>query len=135
MRYRMFTAVAAVLGCVGMAACGGSSGSSSPTAPSSPTTGGAATIAITTNNGARSFSPNPATLGGQMVVFRNSDSAVHRVRLNDGSLDTGDIAPGGTSAPLRMPAAGTNYHCALHPTMIGAVAPSGGAPPPCEGYC
>ena len=32
---------------------------------------------------------------------------------------------------------GANYHCTLHPDMVGAVsAASGAAPPPCEGqYC
>jgi plastocyanin len=98
---------------------------------------GPATIVITSNNGARSFSPNPAALGGQMVTFRNNDTVVHRVRLNDASLDTGDIAPGATSTALLMPTMGTNYHCSLHTSMIGAVGPSGGTPPPaCVGeYC
>jgi plastocyanin len=88
-------------------------------------------------NGAQSFSPNPASAGGQMVVFRNADSIPHRVLLNDGSVDTGDIAPGATSRAVRMPDNGTNYHCSLHPTMIGAVNPVAGGPPPmCEGiYC
>ena len=137
MQCRMFPGLAAVLGLVAVCGCGGGGSSSgSPTTPS-PTTTGPAMIVITSNNGARSFSPNPASLGGQMVVFRNSDTVVHRVRLNDGTLDSGDIAPGATSTALLMPAAGTNYHCPLHPSMIGAVGPSSGAPPPtCQGeYC
>jgi plastocyanin len=94
-------------------------------------------ITILSQNGAQSFSPNPAAAGGRPVVFRNADSVVHRVRLNDGTLDTGDIAPGATSAPVQMPGGGTNYHCPLHSGMVGAVNASGGAPPPdCEGpYC
>jgi plastocyanin len=135
MRCRMLGAATVVLTLVNVWACGGGSGSGSPTTPT-PTAGGPVTIVITSNSGARSFSPNPAGFGGQMVVFRNNDSVVHRVRLNDGSLDTGDIAPGGTSTALQMPAAGTNYHCSLHPTMIGAVSPPAGPPPPCSGeYC
>jgi len=71
-----------------------------------------------------------------MVVFRNSDSIVHRVLLNDGSIDTGNIAPGALSDPVTMPATGTNYHCSLHPDMIGAVGSTSGAPPQCTGpYC
>ena len=113
-----------------LSACGG--GGSTPSGP----TPGAMTITITRQNGAQSFSPNPASAGGQAVVFRNADSIVHRVRLNDGSIDTGDIAPGATSAQVEMPAQGTNYHCSVHPDMIGAVSGSSGAPPPCEGpYC
>ena len=114
-------------------ACGGGS-SSTPTSPSTPT---AFTITVTRQNGAQSFSPNPASVGGQMVVFRNSDSVIHRVILNDGTLDTGNIAPGGASAAVRMPDGGTNYHCSVHPDMVGAVNPIAGGPPPvCEGiYC
>jgi plastocyanin len=134
MRSRIFTAATAVLTLVGAWNCGGGSGSGTPTGPSSGPT--AATITITGNSGSRSFSPNPANLGGQMVVFRNNDSIVHRVRLNDGSLDTGDIAPGATSRAVLMPTAGTNYHCSLHTTMIGAVAANNGEPPVCTGdYC
>ena len=115
-----------------VSACGGESSTPTTPSPSTPFT-----ITVTRQNGTQSFSPNPATVGGQMVVFRNADSVVHRVRLNDMSIDTGNIAPGATSGPVTMPATGTNYHCALHPDMIGAVSPSaGGAPPMCEGiYC
>ena len=136
MQCRPFTRFAAVLVLASAWACGGGYGSSNPASPS-PTVSGPPTIVISSNNGSRSFSPNPASLGGQMVVFRNSDTVVHRVRLNDFTLDTGDIAPGATSSPLLMPVAGTNYHCPLHPSMIGAVGPTNGAPPPsCSGdYC
>jgi plastocyanin len=112
-----------------LSACGGSS---TPTSP----TPNAITITITRQNGAQSFSPNPATAGGQTVVFRNADSVVHRVLLNDETIDTGNIAPGATSGEIQMPAQGTNYHCSLHPDMIGAVSGTSGAPPACEGpYC
>ena len=114
-----------------LSACGGG-GSTTPSGPNP----GPLTITITRQNGAQSFSPNPATAGGQAVVFRNADTVVHRVLLNDGSLDTGNIAPGATSAQVEMPAQGTNYHCSLHPDMIGAVSGTSGQPPTCEGpYC
>lgn len=120
---------AAVAGLI-LSACGGES--STPIGPNPD----AITITITRQNGAQSFSPNPSSAGGQTVVFRNADSVVHRVLLNDGTIDTGNIAPGATSAPVSMPSTGTNYHCSLHPDMIGAVSGSSGAPPPCEGpYC
>jgi len=119
-----------------IAACGGG-GSSAPTSPSPSPSANPFTITVTQQNGAQSFSPNPASFGGQMVVFRNADSIVHRVVLNDGSVDTGDIAAGATSRAVRMPDGGANYHCALHPAMVGAVNPVAGGPPPvCEGiYC
>lgn len=109
-------------------------GSSSPTATSPLST---PTINIVGQNGTQAFSPNPSSFGGQQVVFKNNDRDVHRIVLNDGSVDTGDIAPGATSRVVTMPASGTNYHCSTHPGMIGSVsAASGAPPPPCEGsYC
>ena len=133
---RLFAGVVAALAAV-VCGCGGGGSPSTPT----PTPGGGGqtpvTITIVGQNGSRSFSPNPASAGGQLVVFRNTDSVVHRVRLNDDTIDTGDISPGGTSRAVQMPAAGTNYHCSVHPDMIGAInAASGGGPPTCEGpYC
>lgn len=126
--------LAAAAAVLALSSCGGGSSPSSPTPPSGSTP---ITITITGENGAQSFNPNPASAGGRLVVFRNNHTEVHRVTLNDGSLDTGDIPPGGTSRALMMPAAGTNYHCSLHVTMVGSVNPaSGGSPPPCQGvYC
>ena len=119
----------------GLTAASGCSGSGSP-APS-PSTNSAPTITIVGQNGTQAFTPNPASFGGQQVVFRNNDTVAHRVVLNDGSADTGDIAPGATSRTVTMPGTGTNYHCAIHPGMIGSSSGSTGAPPPaCEGpYC
>ena len=115
--------------------CGGSS-SSTPTAPTGGGSSSATTIAINGQNGTQAFSPNPAAFGGQTVVFRNNDSVSHRVVLNDGSIDTGDIAPGATSRTVVMPASGTNYHCSIHPGMIGAVSGTTGQAPQCTGlYC
>src|SRR5512145_2038760 len=123
---RMPAPIAAAAAILVVSSCGGSS-------PTSPSADNPITITITRQNGAQSFTPNPASAGGRTVVFRNADSVVHRVRLNDGSVDTGDIAPGATSAPMQMPTDGTNYHCSVHPGMIGAVSGTGGAPPQCEG--
>ena len=132
-----FAAISALaIAAVAASSCGGAS--SAPAAPSAPSSGvGANVITITGQNGNRSFSPNPASLGGLQVVFRNNDTVVHRVQLNDGSMDTGNIQPGATSNAVAMPSSGTNYHCPLHPAMVGAISPSsGGAPPPCDGaYC
>lgn len=119
------------------ASCGGGSSSSSTGGPSDTGGGTPVVITITGQNGVQSFAPNPATAGGQLVVFRNADTVAHRVLLNDGSIDTGTLAPGASSTPVRMPVSGTNYHCSLHPGMVGAVNAQSGAPAPeCEGpYC
>jgi plastocyanin len=124
----------AVLAIAGAWACGGGGGGTDN--PIGPTPGAPVTITIVGDRGAQSFSPNPATAAGRMVVFRNTDTQVHRVRLNNGALDTGDIAPGATSQAVLMPASGTNYHCTLHTGMIGAVQSESAPPPVCEGqYC
>jgi plastocyanin len=125
-----FLKSSAVATFIAVSACSGGS-------PNSPSGSNAMTISITRQNGAQSFSPNPASAGGRAVVFKNNDSVLHSVRLNDGSIDTGNIAPGATSREVMMPASGTNYHCGLHPDMVGSVNGSSGAPPPpCEGiYC
>lgn len=129
------TAAAAVLTC-SISGCGSSG--DSPTAPSPPPPANTLTIQIARDAGSQSFVPNPASPGDRLVVFTNNDSVVHRVRLNDGSYDTGDLLPGQSSQPRQMPAAGANYHCPLHPGMIGTVnASSGAEAPPCEDplYC
>jgi plastocyanin len=124
--------------------CGGGGDSYTPPTqptPPPPTGGGgggsAATITILGDRGAQSFNPNPSPGSqGSMLVFRNNDAVVHRIVFNDNSFDTGDIAPGQTSSARAIPTNGANYHCSLHPTMVGAINASGGAPPPCEGiYC
>ena len=137
MRFPYF-AISALAFLAVTSACGSSSdsgGSTTVSGPTPPTT--VATITIAGQNGTQAFSPNPAMFGGQAVVFKNNDSVTHRVVLNDGSADTGDIAPGATSKQITMPNGGTNYHCTIHAGMIGSVAAaSGAAAPPCEGaYC
>ncbi len=125
--------VAAVLGLV---ACG-SSGSSSPasTSPSSVVVN-ATQISIVGDRGNLSFQPNPAPSGKQDLQWKNDDSVVHHIVANDGSFDSGDIAPGQTSKVVAMTTDGTNYHCTIHPLMVGAVSAADGAPPECRGaYC
>jgi plastocyanin len=86
------------------------------------------TINILGINGAMSFSPNPATLpAGQMVVWHNVDSITHRVVLNNGALDTGNINGGASSQPMAINT-GTPYHCSIHPVMVGTLVTASTAP-------
>lgn len=114
--------------------CGGSS-SSNPAGPAAGNT--TTTVSIIGQRGAQSFSPNPAPIAqGSMFVFHNQDNTVHHIVMNDGSLDVGEIAPGASSPALRMGTDGANYHCTIHPTMIGSINRSTGNPPQCDGpYC
>ena len=125
---------------LGLWGCGGNSYSSgggvSPTAPALSSTAGVVTINVVAINGAQSFAPNPATLpAGQMIVWHNVDSITHHVVLNDGSVDTGDLAPGASSQPMAL-GTGGQYHCSIHPVMVGSLNQDTSAPPPCQGtYC
>jgi plastocyanin len=131
-------AFAAALLAVG---CGGSGGGTTPT---SPTSGGTntqttVTITITGQNGRLAFTPNPATVGaGQLVVFKNNDVVAHHLILDDGTMQTTDIAPGATSAAVSMGTSGSKtYHCTIHPGMIGGFNGAEAEPPPnCNtAYC
>jgi len=123
--------------------CGGSgysSGSGNPTGPTAtpPTGSGVVTINVVAINGAQSFSPNPATMpAGQMVVWHNIDTTTHHVVLNDRSVDTGDLAPGASSQPMAISGTGDGqYHCSIHPVMVGSINKDTQATLPCQGgYC
>jgi plastocyanin len=132
-----FAAVCGIALCaIATSKCGGSD---SPTAPTPPPTGNpATTIAIAGDRGNQSFTPNPATVAqGQMLVFRNNDGVVHRIVFNDNSFDSGNINPGAASDARAVPTNGANYHCSLHPGMVGSISgATGQPPPPCTGeYC
>src|SRR6476660_5245345 len=139
---RAFVTTMAVLTLgLGVWGCGGNSytnGSSvNPIAPTS-TTSGVVTINVVAVNGAQSFSPNPASLPvGQMVVWHNVDGITHHVVLNDRSVDTGDLVPGASSQPMAIAAVGGQYHCTIHPVMVGSVnQDTSNEPAPCQGaYC
>lgn len=103
-------------------------GSSSPASPSPAPGGGGGTaadvtITIVGMSGSQSYSPNPAAVRvGQTVSWRNSDGVTHTATANGGAFNTGNIAPGATSTPITMTAAGSfGYLCQLHPSMVGTV--------------
>ena len=80
-------------------------------------------------SGIRRWADGP--VASTMMVTRIASLA------NDGSFDTGDLAPRATSTMVQMPEGGLNYHCSIHPTtMFGAIGGGGGeSPPPCTIYC
>jgi plastocyanin len=130
-----------VFAAAALAACGGGGGNSTPTSPtpSGGTPSGSTTVTVSIKGvkGRQSFDPNPAQIqAGQMVVFKNTDIVTHHVMLDNGSMQTADIPPGGTSAALPVGSANVAYHCTIHPSMVGsfnnAATPE---PEPCTGYC
>ena len=110
------------------AGCSGSAGTFSSVAsgPTGPSTGGV-TISILPSNGlgnlgASSFSPNPASVAqGMTVLWHNDDSTTHHIVLDNGSLDTGAIAPGSTSPAMTLSVTSGTYHCTIHPGMVGSI--------------
>ncbi len=54
-----------------------------------------------------------------MVVWHNVDRITHHVVFNDRSVDTGDLAPGASSQAMAI--GGGQYHCTIHPVMVGSV--------------
>jgi plastocyanin len=112
-------------------ACG--SDSSSPSSPSptptptpTPTPGGAAT-AVTIPSGAqilgdRAFSPDTIDISaGSTVTWTNSDSVSHTSTSNAAGWDSGIIAPGRQFSFTFQNAGTFQYHCAIHPGMVGSV--------------
>jgi plastocyanin len=64
-------------------------------------------VNIVGQRGNTSFSPNPVTASStQTAVWTNADSVIHRIVANDGTFDTGNIAPGASSAAIPIPGTG-----------------------------
>ena len=135
----VLTAITTIAVGIWVSACAGSgysSTSGTPTTPTAPNGAGVVTINVVAINGAQSFSPNPATLpSGQLVVWHNVDRVTHRVVLNDRSVDTGDLPAGASSQPMTIGASG-QYHCSIHPVMVGSINQNTTPAPSCQGpYC
>lgn len=119
--------------------CGGSSyPSAAPSATPQPGTNGTSsttTIAIVGSSGNQAYTPNPAQVpqGGQ-VMFKNQDTRTHHIVMDDGSADFGTMAPGDSSGAKAL--SGGNYHCTIHPSMVGSINGTAAPTPNCPGgYC
>jgi len=121
MRYRI--ALAGVL--LGLSVgCGGYSSPSSPT-PSSGGTGGGSPVSIVSGASTKTttaYSPSPITISvGGTVTWTNNDNTTHTSTADGGLWTSGSIGPGG-SFSYKFPTAGTfQYHCSIHPGMVGTV--------------
>ncbi len=103
-----------------LTALGCSNSVSNPTPSGGPTP--QETISILGQRGDQSFSPaSDGIAQGTTVAWANKDSVTHHIVANDGSFETGDIAPGNRSSVVTFNAIQTDYHCSIHPTMTGIV--------------
>ena len=129
--------------------CGGGGGAyATPTTPSASTSasttsaasttpaasGANVTVSIISSAGSSAFLPNPAPAStGQTVAFKNSDGTLHHLVADNGTWDSGDIAPGATSRTLSVTSGSAlTYHCTIHPTMVGSINGATAPPPPME---
>ena len=87
-----------------------------------------------------SFDPATVTISvGETVTWTNNGPHNHTVTADDGSFDSGDLAPGDAFANVFDTAGTFTYHCANHPdrmqgtVMVLEAAPTptlAGTPPP-----
>jgi plastocyanin len=149
MRIKLASSVLVIACVVGTWGCSGSHLPSSPSTLNSqnPTSSGAVRfralddavmptamqvlINIVGTFGPTAFMPNPTTANiGDQIVFTNTDLVIHHIVLDDGT-DLGEVQPGQSTAPVALMTPAANYHCTIHPTMVGSI---NGELPPAEPY-
>jgi plastocyanin len=119
---KLTTASFLVLTMIAFVACSGSAGSAAPSAatsqaPAAPA-GGSTAVDI------KDFAFSPASNSvptGSKVTWTNSDTTAHTVTFDDGSADSGNLAPGSTFDHTFATAGTFAYHCTIHSQMHGTV--------------
>ena len=112
---------------VGLVACGGSSSPATTSAPAASvgTAGanlGAATVMISATT-QLTFDPAMQTAHvGDIIQWSNTGSVMHTVTFDsEPSLSDPSLDPGGVWE-VKFTTAGTyQYHCSIHPTMVGTI--------------
>jgi plastocyanin len=103
------------------AACSNSPSMPTPTTPPGSGTAvsivsGAATLTTT------AYTPNPITVAvGGTVTWMNNDSIAHTSTANGGTWNSGTMAPGASFSTTFSSAGTFQYHCTIHPGMVGTV--------------
>jgi plastocyanin len=110
--------------------------SPSPAPAPSPAPSSQVTIAIVGSAGSGAFTPNPASAApGSSVVWRNNDSTLHHIVLDNGT-DVGNVSPGATTRSIAVSSGTIGFHCTIHPSMVGTINGSAAitAPDPGQNY-
>lgn len=72
--------------------------------------------------GNRAFAPDLVDIAvGGTVTWTNTDSVAHTTTADQGSWDSGSVAPGGKFSSTYSSAGTFPYHCAIHPGMVGTI--------------
>jgi plastocyanin len=77
-----------------------------------------------TNTSSSGYSPDTTTLVlgvNNSVIWTNHDNSPHTVTANDGSFESGNMAPGQTYTFTFSTPGVYTYHCTYHPWMTGTV--------------
>jgi len=72
----------------------------------------------------QTYSPDPVTVVigvNNTVMWVNNDTAPHTVTANDGSFDSGNMAPTGTFTFTFTTTGTYHYHCIYHPWMVATI--------------
>jgi len=109
-------------------------GSSSPSSPSPPTptptptpspTGGSSSVSVVSGAeslGNRAYSPDQVSISvGDTVTWTNNDSIAHTSTSDASTWNSGVVAAGGRFSFTFQNAGTFNYHCTIHPGMVGSV--------------
>jgi plastocyanin len=119
MRSSMSLAAILAVAVVSSQCGGGDKSADTPTTPGN-TTPQTVTVSIVGIKGNQSYAPNPVQKsGGEQLIFKNNDTAVHHIVMDDNSADFGNLSPGATSAAKAVTSG--NFHCMNHPSMVGSV--------------
>lgn len=76
----------------------------------------------------QNFAFSPGTIqvtAGTTVTWTNNDQTTHTVTADDGSFDSGDVAPGGTFSMTFTTPGTFAYHCKIHPFMTASIVVTG----------
>jgi plastocyanin len=80
------------------------------------------TVSIIGSAGSSAFNPNPVSIAsGDSVAWTNNDFTTHRIVLDDGSFDSGNLSPGSSSAATPAITTTGAFHCVIHPSMTGTI--------------
>jgi plastocyanin len=102
-------------------------GSSSPSGPTTGSGGGSGTavsiVSGASSRGSGAYAPNPLTItSGTTVTWTNNDSVTHTSSSDTaGVFDSGSIPAGGKFSFMFQTKGMVNYHCSIHPGMIGSI--------------
>jgi plastocyanin len=126
----------AIFGALALWSCGGSTPAAPTPAPGpSPGPGPVTvTVNIVGSMGNQAYRPNPVSANaGDTILFRNNDTWMHHIVLDDGSADLGDVSPGAASRSVTVRNTNTlNFHCTMHSSMVGSInADKAPDPAPC----